>query len=166
MIFRNQHMKLDTFAKLLLNDGLQFFFGFGIIRIKPSKRSLKLHIENRLASLSVVFWHGLQKCLFESSCRLSDNHLPACHDLLQIFRCCFLWWPLYRFWLFSTAFSHTCTLHDHRLRRALVNLLFEYTDTVQHRIQIRLHCRAAQFDQRNLNKHALLCCEADLIGKI
>ena len=162
-----KHMKFNALSKLLFNDRLQFFLCVRIIRIKPAKRCLEFHIQYRFTSLSIVFRHRLKQRLFESCCSLSNDHLPACHYLLQVFRSSLLW-RLRRFCLCNCCFASRCcrTLYDYLLYRAFLYLLLQYTDTIQNRIQVRLHCRTAEFDQSNFHKHSFLCCKTNLIGQI
>ena len=161
MILCDKHMKFDALAKLLLNDRLKFLLCLGIIRIKPAERCLELYIQYRLACLSVVFRDRLQKCLLKSCRRLTDDHLPAGYDLLQILRGGFLRWCCRDRGCFLYGCSRT--LDNDLLHRTLIDPLFQHTDTVKDRIQICLHCRTAELDQRDLHQNSFLCCETDLV---
>ena len=85
-----QHMYLHALACPGRNNVLKFFLRLRIVYIIHSQEILEFHIKDGISCFPVILGDRPLQGLFEKPCRLPHNGAPSCHDLLKIFRCCFL----------------------------------------------------------------------------
>ena len=126
----------------------------------------KLHIKFCLPCIPVVFRYGAHEKGAEHPFCLPHDYPPLLPDSLQIFRSRFRWSG--RFLCFGCrillpAFDSFFPPHH---RYPFFHPLFQHPDPLQDRIQIRLHRRPAQPDQRDLHQHSFLRSIPQLAGKV